>query len=336
MDLERYEKILSEYPKFRLKQANKHLYDKLIDDWSNSTVLPEELKQRLDRECPIKIFADTLISKKKDTLKAQIILSDGLLVETVLMKHQDGRNTICVSSQVGCPLKCAFCATGLIGFKRNLTSWEIVMQVLFFARVLRKGSERVSNVVFMGMGEPFLNYDSVIQAIRALNDKEGFGLGARNFSISTAGVIEGIKKLSRENLQVNLAISLNASCDKARTKLMPVNEMHPLKQLMKTVSEYTETTGRQVMIEYIMLKGVNDSQKDAENLADLVKGLLCIVNLISLNPIGTFKPSPKRTVKAFKETLRKKGIKATERHSFGSDIKSACGQLAGSAVGDNS
>ena len=336
MDLERYEKILSEYPKFRLKQANKHLYDKLIDDWSNSTVLPEELKQRLDRECPIKIFADTLISKKKDTLKAQIILNDGLLVETVLMKHQDGRNTICVSSQVGCPLKCAFCATGLIGFKRNLTSWEIVMQVLFFARVLRKGSERVSNVVFMGMGEPFLNYDSVIQAIRALNDKEGFGLGARNFSISTAGVIEGIKKLSRENLQVNLAMSLNASCDKARTKLMPVNEMHPLKQLMKTVSEYTETTGRQVMIEYIMLKGVNDSQKDAENLADLVKGLLCIVNLISLNPIGTFKPSPKRTVKAFKETLRKKGIKATERHSFGSDIKSACGQLAGSAVGDNS
>ena len=326
MDLE---KTMSEYPEFRLKQVKKHIYRELITNWSDSTVLPKEIKEKLEKECPLDIRAETVVSKEGDTVKAAIELSDSLRAETVLMRHGDNRNTVCISSQVGCALNCTFCATGMMGFKRDLSTWEIVEQVIFFARILKEEDEKVTNVVFMGMGEPFLNYENVINAVNILNDKEGFGLGARNFSISTAGVIEGIKKLSEENLQVNLAISLHAPDNETRTKLMPINRKYSIESVLEAVSLYTQKTNRQVMFEYMLIKDMNDSEEQAEELAKIMKGHLYVVNLISYNSTGPFKPTSTKKVERFKEILEKRGVKVTRRYSFGSDIKSACGQLAG-------
>lgn len=321
--------VMSKYPEFRLKQVKKHIYQEFITDWNDSTVLPQDIKDKLKNDCPLDIRAETAVSREGDTLKAAIELSDGLSIETVLMKHGSGRNTVCISSQVGCALNCAFCATGMMGFKRDLSVWETVEQVIFFARLLKEEGERVTNVVFMGMGEPFLNYENVMRAIRVLNDKEGFNLGARNFSISTAGVIEGIDKLSEEDLQINLAISLHAPDNETRSKLMPINRKYSLESLLEAVSRYTGKTNRQVMFEYMLLRDVNDSGRHAEELAKIMKSHLYVVNLISYNPTGPFKPTSTKNIERFKEILEKRGVKVTRRYSFGSDIKSACGQLVG-------
>ena len=319
MDIDKLKEVLQNHPKFREKQVKKHLYKELITDWETSTVLPKELKEELKEKFPLHIEAQTVSSK--DTIKAAIKLQDGLSLETVLMRHKDKRNTVCVSSQVGCPLNCKFCATGQMGFQRNLTAGEIVEQVLFFAR-----EEKISNIVFMGMGEPFLNYDNVMEAIRTLNDSDGFNLGARNFSISTAGIIEGIEKLSKENLQINLAISLHAPNNTIRSKLMPINDKYPLEVLLGAVERYMQETRRQVMFEYIMIKDVNDSEESAKELAKIMKNHLYFVNLIPYNPTGPFKASP--NIKRFKQILEDKGVKVSQRYSFGQDIKSACGQLS--------
>ena len=224
MNFEKINKILAEESAFRLKQAQHAIFIDLIDDWQEATVLPLALRQKLNQECPLAIDGEVFIAKDGRTAKVLLTLSDGLKVETVLMRH-DGRNTVCVSSQVGCALGCKFCATGKLGFKRNLSSDEIINQVLFFARYLKNPSprpspfvegggrregvdeQRVNNIVFMGMGEPLLNYKNIIKTIRILNDKNAFNLGVRHFSISTVGIPEGIKKLAEENLAVNLAVS---------------------------------------------------------------------------------------------------------------------------------
>lgn len=309
--------------------------------------------------------AKPFVSKDKNTIKALITLKDGLKIETVLMRHKprsrasslrgkDKRNTICVSSQIGCPLACTFCATGKMGFKRNLEAWEIVEQVLFFARYLKKINEKVTNIVFMGMGEPFLNYDNVIGAIKILNDKEGFNLGARHFSISTVGIVEGIEKLAKEELQINLAISLHAPDDELRLKLMPINKKYPIKKILNAVDDYIKKTRRRVMFEYIMIENLNDSEEHAEKLAKLMKKPLYFVNLISYNftrlrptctevsagkqgfggQAGIFKPSSPSSIKRFKEILEKEGVAVTQRYRFGQDIKGACGQLAASGPDD--
>ncbi len=323
------EEVLKKYPDFRLKQVKKHLYQEFISTWSESTVLPKEIRERLEKDFPLDVHSETYISKESDTLKAAIRLKDNMIVETVLMKHGNDRNTVCVSPQVGCSLKCAFCATGMMGFKRDLTVWEIIIQVIFFARLLKKEGERINNIVFMGMGEPFLNYENVLEAVRVLNDKEGFGLGARNISISTAGIVEGMDKLSDEDLQINLAISLHAPDNKTRSKLMPINQIYPLENLMEAVYRYTQKTNRQIMFEYMLLKDINDSDHHAEELAKIMKNHLYVVNLISYNPTGPFKKTSTKKAERFKEILEKRGVKVTKRHSFGTDIKSACGQLAG-------
>jgi 23S rRNA (adenine2503-C2)-methyltransferase len=249
------------------------------------------------------------------------------------MRYENGRNTICVSSQVGCPLGCLFCATGRMGFKRNLETDEIIEQILFFARYLKKENESVSNVVFMGMGEPFLNYDNVMAAVRIINDqKQGFGIGSRHISVSTVGITEGIKKLSDEPLQVNLAISLHAANNELRSKIVPANKKYPIEKIMASVKRYLAKTGRKVMFEYIMIKDLNDSPVEARELSSLIKNLktkLCMVNLISYNPTGLFTPSPHSTIKKFKDILHKEGIEVTQRFRFGRDIRGACGQLAG-------
>ncbi|MDO8424495.1 MAG: 23S rRNA (adenine(2503)-C(2))-methyltransferase RlmN, partial [bacterium] len=238
------------------------------------------------------------------------------------------RNTVCVSSQVGCPLKCLFCATGKIGFKRNLESWEIVQQVLFFSRILKKESKRVSNIVFMGMGEPFLNYDNVLSAVRILNDKDGLNIGARHISISTAGLVEGIEKLAKENLELNLAVSLHAPSDILRKAIMPIAKQYSIGEILKAVDDYIGITRRRVMFEYIMIEDFNDSPLHAKSLAKLMKKPLYFVNLISYNPTGELNPSPGVKIKKFKEILEKEGIIVTQRYRFGQDIKAACGQLA--------
>jgi len=230
-------------------------------------------------------------------------------------------------------LGCLFCATGRMGFKRNLGTEEIIEQVLFFARYLKKENECISNVVFMGMGEPFLNYDNVIKAARIINNqKEGFGIGSRHVSISTIGITGGIEKLSEDPLQINLAISLHAANNELRSKIVPANKKYSIEKIMASVKKYLAKTGRKVMFEYIMIKGLNDSPNHAKELATLVKKLdkkLYMVNLISYNRTGIFDASAQETIKKFKDILRKEGIEVTQRYKFGQDIKAACGQLAG-------
>jgi 23S rRNA (adenine2503-C2)-methyltransferase len=328
MNLDNLEKTLSSEPKFRLKQARSAVLKDLIEDWLQTTSLPLNLREKLKLDSPLDIAAEVYPSSDRQTEKALITLDDGEKIETVLMKHQDKRRTICVSCQVGCPLDCTFCATGRMGFKRNLTVSEILEQVLFFARQLKSKNEKVSNIVFMGMGEPFLNYDQVMAAIRLLNDKNGFNLGARHISISTAGITEGIEKLASEKLQVNLAISLHAPNDELRKKIMPINEKYSLAKVLAAVDDYIIKTHRRVMFEYLMIKGVNDSENEARQLAQLMGRSLYFVNLITYNPTGNFISSSAETVKNFKEILAKAGVTSTERFRFGRDIKAACGQLA--------
>lgn len=336
MNLEKIEEILKDEPGFRRKQVWKAIFKDLIGDWDEATTLPKGLREKFAQEAPLDIDAEVLTSRDKRSEKACFKLSDGLLIESVLMKHTDKRNTVCVSSQVGCPLGCEFCETGRGGFKRNLTASEIVGQVLFFARRLGKSAkggfasgEKVTNVVFMGMGEPFLNWEEVKKAIDIINDSHGLGIGARKISISTAGITEGIEKLAHDFPQINLAISLHAPNDDLRGKLMPVNKKYPLKKVLQVVDEYIAKTNRKVMFEYVMIDGVNDSEEQARELARLLKKPLYMVNLIQYNPTGTFKPTPAEKIKKFKAILEKAGIFATQRYRFGADIEAACGQLAG-------
>lgn len=328
MNLENIKIALEGQPKFRFAQVYKAVYQDLISDWSENTTLPLSLREKLNELSPLQIEAEVFGSDKSETQKALLTLDDKAKIETVLMRHEDGRCTVCVSSQVGCPLGCAFCATGKLGFKRNLTTDEIILQVLFFARLLKKENARVSNVVFMGMGEPFLNYDNVMSAVKILNDKDIFNIGARHISISTSGVIEGINKFMKEDMQINLAISLHAPNDKLRAQLMPIDRKYSLPKLMEAIEKYVKLKSRQVMFEYLLIDGVNDQDEQARELAALMKNPLYTVNLIRYNPTGSFQPSSAATIKRFKNLLLREGIKVTQRYSFGQDISAACGQLA--------
>ncbi|MBU1203249.1 23S rRNA (adenine(2503)-C(2))-methyltransferase RlmN [Patescibacteria group bacterium] len=326
MNLENLYEVLAEQPKYRVKQAKEAIFEKMVTNWSEASNIPKDLKEKLNEVCPLEIDGQIFASKNTQSTKALITLSDGLKIETVLLGHKDGRFTVCVSTQVGCPLGCTFCATGKMGLKRNLDYNEIIEQVLFFSRYLAKSNDRVSNVVFMGMGEPFLNYENVIKAIKYLN--EDLHIGARRISISTSGVIHGIKKLASENFQVNLAVSLHAPNDKLRSELMPINRGFNITKLLKEVDEYIAKTGRRVMFEYLMIKGVNDQPKHAEELARLMKKPLYMVNLISYNPTDVFKASDVKDIQKFRHLLEREGISVTQRYSFGRDIEAACGQLA--------
>ncbi len=341
MNLGKIENLLYDEPSYRLKQVEKALYKDLIDSWNDATILPVGLREKLGKETPITFDFNTATSLKGNSVKVITRLKDGLNVESVLMKHTRGRNTVCVSSQVGCPLNCIFCRTGKAGYIRNLNHYEIVEQVLLFSYYLKKtvkfvkkeGSlrtrETIKNIVFMGMGEPFLNYDNVTRAIRFLNDKNKFNIGARHISVSTAGIPEKIKKFSYENLQVNLAVSLNSPDDKIRQKIMPIALKYPLKEIIDAVKFYIEKTNRRVMFEYIMIKDLNDSDILAGQLVKLLHGLLCFVNLIPYNGEDyNLRPTPRKRINKFRSILENGGITITERFRFGEDINAACGQLA--------
>jgi len=332
MDLSKLSGILQTEPKFRFRQVYQALYGELISDWAQASVLPLNLRERLNQDCPLDITAEISVDPgDKSSLKALLTWADGVSVETVLMRHRDGRHTICLSSQAGCPLGCAFCATGQGGFFRNLSADEIVQQFIFWARFLKQENkgESINNVVFMGMGEPFLNYEQFIKAVKILNDPEKFNLGSRRMSVSTVGIVEGIKKLSTEKLQVNLAISLHAAVDSLREQLMPIAKKYSITSILKAVDEYIRKTGRRVMFEYIMIKNVNDGEDDALALAQLMKKPLYLVNLIPYNPTGKFQASSPARIKEFKKKLESLGVAVTERHSQGRGISAACGQLAG-------
>ncbi len=327
MNIDKLRLILESSPKFRIKQTNKLLYQDLISSWQEASVLPKDLRSKLEKECPLDISAESL-TLKDGSVKTVISLNDNKKVEAVLIKNNDKRNTVCVSSQIGCALACKFCATGQMGFIRNLSANEIVEQVLYFARELKQKNEKIDNIVFMGMGEPFLNIDNVFRAIEILNSEDKFNIGARKISISTVGLKKGIERLIKSKLQVNLAISLHATNDQLRSHLMPVNKKQNIKELLEFVDSYIVSTGRQVMFEYLMIKDVNDSLEEAKELAKLLEGKLAVVNLIRYNDSGVFKSSPDKHIYNFKKVLEKNGIKTTIRDSFGSEGKAACGQLA--------
>ena len=329
MNISALDTILANEPQYRLKQIKQAIFLDLVGNWNEATTLSKDLRKKLNEFCALDIQAEFFISKNKNVIKALITLSDNEKIETVLMRHADGRNTVCVSTQVGCALGCEFCATGQLGFKRNLAADEIVGQVLLFARYLKKENLRVTNAVFMGMGEPFLNYENVLSGIRTLNDKDGFNLGARKMSISTAGITQGIDKFAKENLQVNLAISLHAPNQELRQKLMPISKKYSLAKVIRSVENYVAKTNRQIMFEYLLIRGVNDSEEQAKELADIMNNSLYIVNLIRYNPTGKFKPSLFGASEKFKKILVQNKIKFTERYEFGQDILAACGQLAG-------
>lgn len=343
MNLSRLSKILENEPKYRYAQINKALWQDFVSSWDEVSSLPKSLRETLAAECPLEIKAD--ISKSigaKKSEKALLALDDGETIETVLIRQKTkndkkskeealARNTVCVSSQVGCALGCAFCATGKFGFRRNLSAEEIIEQVVFWERYLKAEgkAEKIDNLVFMGMGEPFLNYSEFIKAVKFLNNPETFNIGSRRMSVSTAGIVEGIKRLSGEKLQLNLAISLHAANDPLRQDLMPIAKKYSLREILKAVDNYINKTGRRVMFEYLMIKEVNDSDQDALALAKLMSQPLYLVNLIPYNPTGRFLPSSRERIEKFKKILEVNGVPATVRLSFGADITAACGQLRG-------
>jgi 23S rRNA (adenine2503-C2)-methyltransferase len=326
-------------PAYRARQLLAWVYQRLAVSIDEMTDLPQAFRQKLAQQVNLHTLTPIHEARAKDgTVKILFNLKDGKTVETALMKFPSTggkhRYTVCISTQVGCPIGCPFCATGQQGFERNLTQGEIIDQVLYFARYLQdktigREGERIKNIVFMGMGEPLVNYGALWQAIEMLNSPDGFGLSARSMTISTAGLIPGIERLSNEKLQVGLAISLHASDNKLRDKLVPINKKYPLEELIPACREYFACTGRRVSFEYALFNGVNDSIVQAQSLADLIQGMNCHVNLISANQTTNQKmqPSPRNTVLAFQQELKNRGINCTLRLSRGQDIDAGCGQL---------
>ena len=316
---------------YRASQIYSWLYQKRvkkIDDMSDiSLSFREVLKNDYSMES-LKVIRQQV--SYDGTVKMLLELEDSSSVETVLMRYDYG-NAICVSSQVGCNMGCKFCASGLIKKQRDLEASEMILQVMKMQEYLDsegKG-ERVSHIVIMGSGEPFDNYQKVMRFIRIANDPKGLAIGARHITVSTSGIAPKIVEYSKEGIQVNLAISLHASNDETRNKLMPINKAYPLEKLFTAIREYCTNADRRVTIEYILLKGINDSLKNADELVELLKGVFAYVNLIPYNEVeeNEFKRSDKNSVRAFYERLKNKGVNVTIRKEFGSDIDAACGQL---------
>lgn len=315
--------------KYRATQIFKWIYEKRVtnfDEMSDvSLSFREFLKDNYTLDKP-KIFKKQVSSD--GTIKLLLELKDGNKIETVLMRYNYG-NVACVSSEVGCNMGCCFCASGLLKKKRELTVDELVGQVLVLDDLLKSENKRVTHVVVMGTGEPFDNYDNVLDFIRILNHPHGLAIGARHITVSTCGIVDKIKKYAHEGLQINLAISLHAPNDQLRNKIMPINFKYNLTQLMEAVKYYEKVANRRVTFEYILLKGVNDSKENALELVNLIKGTLAYVNLIPFNPVEElkYKRSDSKTVHQFLDILMKNNVTATIRKEFGTDIDAACGQL---------
>jgi len=314
---------------FQGAQIFRWLHHKGVFDFSAMTDLSKKVRQQLESACVARqvTVADSAVAARLGTRKILCELRDGRTVESVLLRDR-GRLTVCVSSQAGCALGCPFCATGLGGFERNLRPGEIVEQALHLLTAEPR-TGRAPNIVYMGMGEPFLNYDAVVKSIRLLMHPEGLGVGARKITVSTAGDVPGIRRFAQEGWQVRLAVSLHAANDRLRSRLVPLNRKYPLRSLMKALRFYTARSGRRFSIEWVLLEDVNDSRPHARELADLLGDLKAEVNLIPYNGVGAAQyAAPTRgACHAFQGALLEFGVKATLRRERGADIDAGCGQL---------
>jgi 23S rRNA (adenine2503-C2)-methyltransferase len=337
MDLDQYLKNLTP---LRQKQLKTALFVNLVDKPEDLTTFSKFERESISREFPLRPFKVKAEQKSADgSTKWAFELADGKVIETVLMEFRDERNTVCISSQAGCPGGCLFCATGQMGFKRNLTTWEILAQVLFAARYIQDhrdpystaSDEHLTNVVFMGMGEPLLNLDNVLQTIKYLNDPDYFNLGRRHITVSTFGPTQKLKEFIDAKTGTTLAISLHAPNQKLRETLMPATRANTLFSLMQSLDDFVLTTNKRVSYEYLLIKGVNDSEDQAKELVKLLSGKLAFVNLIAYNPTSNskFQASPRDRIERFKKILVDNRIQATVRVSLGDEISAACGQLAG-------
>jgi 23S rRNA (adenine2503-C2)-methyltransferase len=359
IDLPTLTSLLAEWsePAYRAKQIWRGLYGHFYNSPHQFTNLPKTLRAKLTEEFTftpftVKTFLD---SSDKSTRKSLFELPDGNLIEAVLMRYGDpadnpqitapaphsenlrgakNRRTLCISTQAGCAMGCVFCATGQMGFKRHLTSGEIVAQVMYYARMLKDVNETVTNIVFMGMGEPFHNYENTMAAIDRLNDSDGYDFGARRMTISTVGLVPQIRRFADERRQVNLAISLHAVDDDERLAMMPVNRRYKIDEVLDACRYYIEKTHRRVTFEWALIHGINDTPEVAVKLAARLKGLLCHVNAIPLNPTSGFdgQATSRQRADRFKETLEQAGVPCTIRMRRGIDINAGCGQLAGSVL----
>ncbi len=311
--------------KFRATQIYEWLYRNKVKSFDEMTNLKKDLIEKLKQEYT---FDDIkLVIKQEDELTSKYLfeLNDKHRIEAVLMRHDYG-NSICISSQIGCNMGCAFCQSGRLKKIRNLTVSEMLLQVM---RVEEDLGERISHVVIMGIGEPFDNYDNVIDFVRIINDPYSLAIGVRHITVSTCGIVPKIYALADENLDINLAISLHAPNNDLRSKIMKINNAYPLEEVMKAVKDYIDKTNRRVTFEYIMLDGVNDKESNALELAKLLKGINCYVNLIPYNETShiEYKASSEKQIKAFYDALKQRGVDATTRKRFGNKISAACGQL---------
>ena len=327
------EKVLQlNEPSFRASQIWEGLYKLNYSNWNDFSNLPIILRTSLSQQ--YKILSLNPINEIKTidqrTTKILFQLDDGNLVESVHLVNKN-RNTICISTQAGCSVGCAFCATGKNGFFRNLLVSEIVGQVLFFSHRLHAIGQRITNIVLMGMGEPFLNYNSTLQSLKRFNDPKGIAIGARKITISTIGIIEKIIKFAGELRQFKLAISLHASDDKIREELIPIAKKYPIKEILKSANYYILKTNRRITYEYVLIDKINSNREQAQTLAELLKKQNCHVNLIAVNPNSHFegKPPSVRSINIFSNTLLRNGISTTIRNRQGSKIKAGCGQLEG-------
>ena len=317
---------------YRIDQLYRAATKELAEDLGAITTLPKDLRTALAAEgFALDSVEPVVVQRSRDaqTTKGLFRLHDGNEVEAVLMEHHGERNTVCFSSQAGCAYACTFCATGQAGFSRNLSATEIFDQVRYFAKQLARQGRKITNLVAMGMGEPFANYESVMGAVALFNDPKGFGLGHRHITISTVGLVDKIDRFADERTQVNLAISLHAPTDATRSTIMPVNRKFSTEQLMDAVARYIAKTNRKVFFEYVMLAGVNDTDEHAHDLARLMKGPLYHVNLIPYNstPDALLRGSDEQRIWAFAKILEQRGAAVTVRTPMGRDIAAACGQL---------
>jgi 23S rRNA (adenine2503-C2)-methyltransferase len=313
-------------PAYRARQVWNHVYARMASGPQAMTDLPRRLRERLTETFQFEGLRPLAEAVASDggTRKTLFSLPDGESIEVVVMRYER-RRTICISTQVGCAMGCVFCATGQMGLRRNLSSGEIVAQVMACAR-----RERLTNIVVMGMGEPFHNYEATMAALDRLNDSDGFGFGERRMTISTVGLIPGIDRFAAERRQINLAVSLHAATDELRSRLVPVNARYPLEPLFESCRRYVQSTRRRISFEWALIEGLNDGPEQALALAALARGLTCHVNLIPLNPTRGYSGSTasRERAEGFRDALHSHGITATIRLRRGIDIQAGCGQLA--------
>lgn len=314
--------------KFKATQVFEWLYIKKISNFKDMTNIKKSVIEKLEENFSIGLLEIEKVERSTDTNKYLFKLNDGQRVEAVLMRHDYG-NSICISSQVGCNMGCKFCESGIRKKVRDLTTGEMIMQVLIVENDIQ---ERINTIVVMGIGEPFDNYQNIVKFINIANHPKGLGIGSRHITVSTCGLVPKIREFSKLPYQVNLAISLHASNDNLRSKLMPINKVYTINEVIDEVKKYINKTNRRVMFEYIMLKDVNDKEENAKELSNLLKGINCVVNLIPYNETShlEFKRSKKDTIMKFYDIMKKNNINVTIRREFGKEISAACGQLRSS------